>query len=181
MTEPSQERPTAPTASSTATDGASDTIDLTPRQEVAAPRRSARNWLVVGVFTLLLGGLVYQALSSAKVYFYNVDEAVERRGELGDDTFRIQGTVTEITEDDANGLVFTISYNAVSADVRHIGEEPTDLFELGVPVVAEGHWDGDEFVSTQLLIKHSETYIEDNPDRVSPDEALSTGGGSQGP
>lgn len=120
----------------------------------------------MGVVALALGALLFQALTSARVFFYNVDEAVADRSELGDSTFRIQGTVVDEPRQDASGaLVFTIGYNDVQATVRHIGEEPTDLFELGIPIVAEGHWDGAEFESTQVLVKHSEAYVAENEGR----------------
>ena len=135
------------------TDGPHDPLDLTPSTPPpsAQPvtRHRARNWLVMGVVVLALGALLFQALTSARVFFYNVDEAVADRTELGDSTFRIQGTVVQEPVEDASGaLVFTIGYNDTQATVRHIGEEPTDLFELGIPVVAEGHWDGADFEST---------------------------------
>lgn len=148
-------------------------LDLSPRSTGPSSSRRTRNWVVVGVFVVILGVIVYQALTTARVFFYNVDEAVERREELGDDTFRLQGTVVEIADRDAaGGMRFTVSYNEIRAQVRHVGEEPTDLFELGIPVVAEGHWEGETFVSRQLLVKHSETYVEDNPDRVDYDTEL---------
>lgn len=116
---------------------------------------------------LVLGFVMFQALTSARVFFYNVDEAVEQRDELADRTFRLQGTVVTEPANDPNGaMVFTVSFGGVDATVRHIGEEPSTLFEIGVPVVAEGRWEGNEFESRQLLVKHSEAYVEDNPDRV---------------
>lgn len=143
-------------------------VDLSPRELPTAPnRRRARNWLIMGVLAAVLVVILYQALTSARVFFYNVDEAIDRREELGDRTFRIQGTVmTEVTTDDVGAMVFTIAFNDVPAQVRHVGDEPSDLFELGIPVVAEGHWEGEQFVSRQLLVKHSEAYVEDYPDRV---------------
>ena len=100
------------------------------------------------------------------MFFYNVDEAVADQADLGDRTFRLQGTVVnEPVEDESGALVFNVGHNGVQATVRHVGEEPTDLFEVGIPVVAEGRWDGDAFESQQLLVKHSEAYVADNGDR----------------
>ena len=73
--------------------------------------------------------------------------------------------VNEPVEDESGALVFNVGHNGVQATVRHVGEEPTDLFEVGIPVVAEGRWDGDAFESQQLLVKHSEAYVADNGDR----------------
>lgn len=142
-------------------------LDLTPQHvadsAISAPKRRWRNWLIIGVFVSAMGVLVFQALTSARIFFYNVDEAVADRAELADSTFRMQGTVVdEPVEDSTGAMIFTVGHNGVQATVRHVGEEPTDLFEVGIPVVAEGRWDGDAFESQQLLVKHSEAYVADN-------------------
>ena len=142
-------------------------LDLTPRDLPRQPTRSWRNWVIMGALVVVAAFVLYQALTSARVYFLNVDEAVERQSELADDTFNLQGTViTEPTTAADGAMLFTISFGGADAEVRHIGDEPTDLFGVGEPVVAKGHWAGDVFVSEQVLIKHSEEYVEDNPDRV---------------
>lgn len=146
-------------------------LDLTPSSSAVEPplpgsRRKWRNWLIMGAFAAALGVLVFQALTSARVFFYNVDEAVADRAELEDRTFRLQGTVIDEPVMDATGaMVFTVGHNGVQATIRHVGEEPTDLFEVGIPVVAEGRWDGEAFESQQLLVKHSEAYVADNDAR----------------
>lgn len=147
-------------------------IDLTPKDPADGPSRgrSLRNPIIVGVLVLILGFVMFQALTSARVFYRNVDEAVADRAELGDETFRLQGTVvTEPMRDTSGGTVFMVSFGGVDAEVRHVGEEPSDLFEIGVPIIAEGHWEGNQFESSQLLVKHSESYVEDNPDRVDYD------------
>ncbi len=150
-------------------------IDLSPRELPGAPkRRSLRNRVIVGALALVLVGILYQALTSARVFFYNVDEAVARREELGDRTFRIQGTVMDEPANVDGAMIFTIAFNDETAEVRHVGDEPSDLFEVGIPVVAEGHWEGEAFESKQLLVKHSESYVEDNPDHLAPAGVPST-------
>ncbi len=136
-------------------------IDLTPAVEPDQPGRSRiRNWLIVGGIGALLAFILVQALTSARVFFYNVDEAVAQRSELGDETFRMQGVVVSEPETDTDGrMTFTVNFNEVDAQVVHVGEEPSDLFELGQNVVVEGHWEGDAFTSAQILVKHSENYV----------------------
>ena len=151
-------------------DPVGDDLDLSPRsvEEIATTgsKRRWRNWLIVGAFTAAMGVLLFQALTSARVFFYNVDEAVAERAELEDRTFRLQGTVVnDPVEDETGAMIFTVRHNGVQATIRHVGEEPTDLFEIGIPVVAEGRWDGDAFESQQLLVKHSEAYVADNDER----------------
>lgn len=157
-----------PPGASSGDDGSE--LDLTPIQiadtAVSTPKRKWRNWLIVGLFGGAMCVLLFQALTSARVFFKNVDEAVAERVELGDSTFRLQGTVVdEPVEDETGAITFTVGHNGVQATVRHVGEEPTDLFEIGIPIVAEGRWDGEAFESQQLLVKHSEAYVADNDDR----------------
>lgn len=121
----------------------------------------------MGIFAVAAGFVLFQALSEARVFFLNVDEAIAQKAELGDETFRMQGTVISEPSDGADGsLLFTISYGGQDAQIRHVGDEPSSLFRLGEQVVTEGNWDGDTFKSRQVLVKHSEEYIEDNPARV---------------
>jgi len=35
-----------------------------------------------------------------------------------------------------------------------------------MPVVLEGKFEGDGFASDRILVKHSETYVADHPERV---------------
>ena len=139
-------------------------------------RGSTRNKIVGGVVVLALGFVLYQGIVNARVFFYNVDEAIAQQAELGERTFRMQGTV--VAEDgtaEGGALLFTVAYNDATAQIRHVGPEPSDLFDLGEPVVVEGHWDGDVFESSQILVKHDESYVEDNPNRIDYD--LDTGVG----
>ena len=63
---------------------------------------------------------------------------------------------------------------ATSARPRHLGDEPSDLFGVGQKVVVDGHWDGQTFESGQILLKHSEEYVEENPDRLDYDVTPTT-------
>lgn len=142
-------------------------LDLTPSEPRPEASRSWRNWLIMAVFALIAGFVLFQALSEARVFFLNVDEAIERRTELADETFRMQGVVVSDALDGPEGeLLFTVSYGGQDANIRHVGDEPSDLFRLGEQVVVEGHWEGETFTSNQILVKHSEEYVEDNPNRV---------------
>ena len=150
-------------------------LDLTPRTPGRGPAavgssRSIRNIAVVTVLVAVLGFVLYQALTSARVFFYNVDEAVEQRSELEDRTFRMQGTVvSDEGLDETGALLFTIAFGDETAEVRHTGDEPSGLFEIAQKVVVEGRWEDDVFHSHQILVKHSEEYVEDNPERLEYD------------
>ena len=85
----------------------------------------------------------------------------------GTNTIRMQGTVLEDLGVDPDGaLRFTIVFGGEVAEIRHTGDEPSNLFAEGEKVVTEGHWEGEIFQSHQVVIKHDEEYIEDNGDRL---------------
>lgn len=150
------------------TDNAQTEMDLTPLTESTKPRkRSVKNIVIISGLVAILGFVLFQALTSARVFFYNVDEAVELQGDLGDQRFRMQGTVTtEPDLSDDGSLSFTVAFNGAEADVRHIGDAPSALFECNTPVVVEGRWQDGDFQSELITVKHSEEYEEANPDRV---------------
>ena len=152
---------------------ADNSLDLTPRtgpDDAVAPRSrsSRRAWGVVGVVVLVgLVVAVVMGLSDATMFFRNVDEAVAERAELGDQPFRMQGSVIpESVAKTPNGVTFDLKYNGVTATVAHSGSEPALFENTDIPVVAEGRWKGDVFQSERLVIKHDESYDEDNPDRI---------------
>jgi cytochrome c-type biogenesis protein CcmE len=150
-------------------------VELTPRtseaDSAASKPRKRRSPLAYGTLAAVLIGLgvvVYQGLTSASLYFYNADEAVEQRADLGERRFRLQGSVQGGTIDEsAAGLTFSVVYDGVEVDVRHDGSPP-ELFEPGIPVVLEGRWSatGDVFDSDRILVKHSEEYEADNEQRL---------------
>ena len=62
-------------------------------------------------------------------------------------------------------VAFNIESNGVQVPVTHKGDPP-ELFQPGIPVVLEGRFVGEGFSSDRILVKHSETYVAENPDRV---------------
>lgn len=151
-------------------------LDLTPRTgpDDAAPPRSRRRGrgLLTGVVIVALlaamGYVVVRQVQGSSVYYYNVDEAVRQRDEIGDRQIRIQGTVVEEPVEGADeAVLFTVAFGGEAVDVRHVGPEPPPLFDAGVPSVLEGRFQDDgTFRSERIVIKHSEEYREENPDHV---------------
>jgi cytochrome c-type biogenesis protein CcmE len=155
-------------------------VDVTPRTapvEPAPPKppRSRRGLAIGLVLVGLLGAtgfLLVKVVGDASLYYYNADEAVAKKTELGDRTFRIQGTyVGRANEQDDGTIAFDIAFGGQKVAVEHSGSEPA-LFKPGIPVVLEGRWspDGSVFLSDRIEVKHGEEYREENPDRV-PAEA----------
>lgn len=150
-------------------------VDLTPRTAGEpgpdSSTRRRRSPLAVALLVLVLGALtfvLFRGLTNATLYYYNADEAVERREALGERRFRVQGDVQDDVVETENGARFSIAFNGVSVPVDHVGDPP-DLFRPGIPVVLEGHWEGEVFASDRMLVKHSEEYKAENPDRVPSD------------
>jgi cytochrome c-type biogenesis protein CcmE len=161
---------------------AAGSLDLTPRAPRPVRHGSARGskWLWIGAIVLIIvaiGFVVSKAISDATLFFYNADEAVEMRDELGDRRFRLQGTVEAgTTERTAEGVSFMVAFNGVEVPVQHQGDPP-DMFEDQIPVVLEGRWDQTSaqpvFDSDYMLVKHGPEYEAENSDRI--DEAVEGG------
>jgi cytochrome c-type biogenesis protein CcmE len=125
-----------------------------------------RLWLAGVVVLAALGFLVFQGLGNATMYFRTADEAVAQREQLGDRRFRIEGDVIDgSVRQVGNDVSFTLVKNNVQVPVQHKGDPP-ELFRPGIPVVLEGRFQGDHFASDRILVKHSETYVAKNPERV---------------
>ena len=163
------------TESDTSSDAAGPELSpLTPRP-VQRPART-RRWIAALVIVAVAGGvalLVSNLLGDAALFFYNADEAVERRDELASQRFRLQGTpLVEPVHafwDDRPVLAFPVGFDGTVVDVVHTGDPP-ELFQPGVPVVLEGAWrqgpgpgpstaaDGWHFASDRMLVKHDNDY-----------------------
>jgi cytochrome c-type biogenesis protein CcmE len=127
----------------------------------------ARLWIVGAVIAVAIGVLVFQGLGSATTYFYRVDEAVARRDELGERRIRLEGLVQAEPRSGPDGTEFVIEgESGETVQVVHEGDPP-ELFQPGIPVVLEGHFDGERhFSSDRIMVRHSEEYKAENPDRL---------------
>lgn len=156
-------------------------IDLSPRTGAdpdsgtgrrgrRSPARAAVSGLLIAAVLGGIGFLLVTQISGSSVYYYNADEAVAQRTEIGDQRIRVQGTVVgQPVEVDDETVTFTIAFRGASVDVRHTGAEPPPLFDANVPSVVEGRFAPDgTFLSDRIVIKHSEQYKQENSDRVDP-------------
>lgn len=155
-----------PPDDTTSSPDAGPALDLRPRSAPAPRRRRGLAAFVVVGLLVLAGFVLWRGLANATLYFYNADEAVAQRDDLGDSRFRLQGTVVDgSVAEEPTGVRFEVTFNGVEVPVDHTGAPP-DLFQEGMPVVVEGHWQGDVFASDEILVKHDEVYVEENGDRL---------------
>jgi cytochrome c-type biogenesis protein CcmE len=136
----------------------------TPRPRATLGNRR-RVTIAVIVVLAALGALLYQGLSNAATYFYTADQAVSHKAAQGTRRFRIEGTVLAPVRTVNTSVEFQIENNNVTVDVVHTGNQP-QLFKPGIPVVLEGRWSGNYFASDLIMIKHTATYRQQNPSRV---------------
>jgi cytochrome c-type biogenesis protein CcmE len=163
---------------------AADRLDLAPataRHAGRGRRNRSRTLVGIAVLVVVIGGLgavLFNGLNDAATFFYNVDEAVERRDELAGERFRMQGNVVAgSVEPTAEGVSFVLRYGGEEVGVDHVGDPP-ELFGPEIPVVLEGSFDGDRFASDAILIRHDNTYDEENPDRIREAERDAQAGGT---
>jgi len=113
-----------------------------------------------------LGLVVFNGLNDAALFYYNVDEALEQREDLGDQRFRMQGSVIDGTiEQVEGGVEFVLAFDGAEVPVHHQGDPP-ELFSAEIPVILEGRFDGEGFASDEILIRHDNTYTEEHEDRL---------------
>ncbi len=134
----------------------------------SAGRTSHRlRYAVVGL--VLVGSLAFllmKGLSSALNFYLPADQAVAQKASLGDQTFNLEGVVEPgSVHATPNGVNFVVTSGATAVQVDNTGSPP-QLFQPDIPVIAVGHFNGRTFVSDQILVKHSSTYIAAHPGRV---------------
>lgn len=155
--------------------------DLTPRPPRPLHARRAP-WIGVVVALALAAAVVVLVVNLLEdsLYFYNADEAVSERAEIGDRRFTLQGapigcSIVEGFDGDAPVVAFSLSFGGAAIDVVHHGD-PAELFQADVPVVLDGAWvagvplvegftpiadDGWHFSSDRMRVKHDNDYIND--------------------
>ena len=158
---------TAPPASPPSIDGQPDAGPPPAPRATPAGHGHTLRYVVVGL--VLVGALVFllvKGLGSALNFYLPADQAVAQKATLGDKTFNLEGVVAPGSiHSTTDGVNFVVTSGAVHVAV-HNSSSPPDLFQPDIPVIAVGHFSGDVFVSDQILVKHSSTYIAAHPARV---------------
>jgi len=132
-------------------------------------RPSRRLWAVFAVLIAAFVFLLVEGLGSSLDYFDTVDQAMAHRATLGTTTFRLEGDVVPGTIHSSRvGTNFDIAEGKYTVQVANTGSPP-QLFQANIPVVVVGHFSSvssNDFVSNQILVKHSANYIAKYPSRV---------------
>jgi cytochrome c-type biogenesis protein CcmE len=146
-------------------------LDLSPVEPPRSPSRA--RWRSIIVLVLIAGGIVAllsQGLLSNLNYFETVAQAMHERATLGTNDFRLEGLVQPGTiKDTAVGANFYLE-GTVKNEVWVVENgSPPQLFQNDIPVVVEGHFaslTSDVFYASQIIVKHTATYIAQHPGRV---------------
>ena len=170
-------------------------VDETLAPQEPRPTRTGRRRLVPALIAVVMAGVVVALvwnLVGGSLFFYNADEAVERRDDLGDERFTLQGfpvgcSIAEGFQEDTPVVAFSVTHGGVPVDIVHFGD-PAELFEPDIAVVLDGSWvrgdagvdgfdgladDGFYFASDRMRVKHDNDYIneEDYDERLAESEA----------
>ena len=144
---------------------------------MTTPRRTKR-WIIAGV--VIIAGtfvyLIYGGLDNNVVYFLTPHELLAKGTRAVDVPVRLGGQVKpgSVRWNDATlDLRFTITDGATEIAVASKGAPP-QMFRDGMGVVVEGRYRPDGvFVSTNLMVKHSNEYRPPKPGE-SPQQAYKT-------
>ncbi len=137
------------------------------RRPPAVPGGHRVRYAVVGLVLVgALGFLVAKGLGTALNFYLPANQALAQRATLGSKTFNLEGVVEQGSIHATSvGVDFVVTAGSARVQVLNTGSPP-DLFQANIPVIAVGHFAGPSFVSDQILVKHSSTYIAQHPARV---------------
>lgn len=126
------------------------------------PTRKRRLWFALAllVAALVAGTFIVLALQENLSYLHTPSEV--RAGSVPTDArFRLGGVVCEGSVQRSQGTLdirFAVTDRIRQVPVRYHGILP-DMFREGTSIIATGHLQGDEFVASEVLAKHDETYM----------------------
>lgn len=122
-------------------------------------RRTVRRLAAFGVILLgAVGFLLFKGIGTSLNYWVSIHQALAERSSLAGKTFRLRGIVVAGSVHSHGSLVdFTIEQGAQRIAVENHGSPP-QLFQVGIPVIVQGHFDGPTFVSHQVIVDHTGNY-----------------------
>jgi cytochrome c-type biogenesis protein CcmE len=124
-------------------------------------RKRLRLYLVLATLVVLgiAATLILRALNQELVFFMSPSQIADKQPSAGQQ-IRLGGLVeTGSVKKDGESVVFSVTDLNKAVTVNYRGLLP-DLFREGQGVVVEGAFDvGGQFVASEVLAKHDETYM----------------------
>ena len=123
-----------------------------------------RRLFITIIIILTLGiatKLILMALKDNIVYFYTPNDLIEKFGDTNNiqNKIRIGGLVLESSIKKEGGkTIFMITDRKKEVKVVFKGPLP-DLFREGQGIVAEGMFQNNNFIASEVLAKHDENYM----------------------
>ena len=123
-----------------------------------------RRLLITIIIVLTLGlatKLILMALEDNIVYFYTPNDLIEKFGDTKNiqNKIRIGGLVLESSiKKEGEKTIFMITDRKKEVKVEFKGPLP-DLFREGQGIVAEGMFQNNNFIASEVLAKHDENYM----------------------
>jgi cytochrome c-type biogenesis protein CcmE len=152
-------------------DNGAAALDLTPVAPPASASRSRRR--SIGVLVVLGAAalaLLSQGLLHSLNYFETVDQVLASRASFGAHVLRLEGVVKSGTITRTSAGASFVLEGSGTRQVRVVAHgSPPQLFQANIPVVVVGHFTTATslvFNGTQILVKHTASYIAQHPSRV---------------
>ena len=123
-----------------------------------------RRLFITIIIILTLGiatKLILMALEDNIVYFYTPNDLIEKFGDTNNiqNKVRIGGLVLESSiKKEGEKTIFMITDRKKEVKVLFDGPLP-DLFREGQGIVAEGMFQNNNFIASEVLAKHDENYM----------------------
>ncbi len=119
-------------------------------------------WIVAAV--VCVGAIVFMLtqLGSNLDFYRPVSEAVATRERQGSKEFRIGGVIKPHTlEQQSSATRFDLTDGDATVPVT-LNRTPHEIVaknpDACIPIVVRGHWDGETFVGTELIVRHGSEY-----------------------
>jgi cytochrome c-type biogenesis protein CcmE len=146
-------------------------LDLSPISSPAGKKRNRRRSIgVLVVIVLAVTLLLSQGLLKNLNYFETVDQALAQKSSIGVKQIRLEGVVKPGTIiRTATGASFWLTGSGSHQVYVQSKGTPPQLFQANIPVVVVGNFASIAsltFEGSQIMVKHSASYIAAHPSRV---------------
>lgn len=125
------------------------------------PTRVRRIWLIVLLLVVvaIAGSLITFSMQENMTYLFTPTQ-VKNKEAPANSRFRLGGVVCEGTLKRSEGTLkvsFSVTDRINQVIVQHEGILP-DMFKEGTSIITTGKMQGSQFIASEVLAKHDETY-----------------------